>query len=297
MIMNWSHLLLCCVAVSGVSCQIRYTGENMERAGRVLNTRRAASMAGWKDKTIRGLSPPAYAGLVTALTLPPDVVFTLRETKGATGSVKVGIRLKPEGDDFFIGSAVPLTRDGYFLTAAHCTEALTHLQVGVLTRNRTFAIAPARVIWKSAGPSEKGPDFALLHAPLRPFFSINMAEPDQLRIGLPVLTCGHSGSKPNHSGGKILRLSRREGNADGASWRRIAHSAPTAVGDSGGPVIGTAGELLGITTSGYWRFAFPFRLQQVWGYQGIAVAPDPSWIRALIEHDRDHRQMHGKAPE
>ena len=257
----------------------------MERVGNLLNTRRTASMTVWKDKTIRGLSPPAYAGLATAMAVPPDAVFQLKETKGAAGSVKVGIRFK-QSDDFFIGSAVPITHDGYFLTAAHCTEDLTHLQVGVLTRSKTFAIAPARVIWKSAGPSEKGPDFALLHAPLMPFFPINMVDPEQLRIGLPVLTCGHAGSKPNYSGGKIVSLSKRETNSSGAHWRRVAHNAPTAVGDSGGPVIGADGQLLAITTAGYWRCAFPFGLKQVWGYQGLAVTPDPAWIQSLIKKDR-----------
>ena len=288
--MKRSLPFLFCVAATCVSCQTKHTDEYMARVGAVLNSRREASMTVWEDKKIRGLSPHAYAGLVTTMALPSDATVKLKQSKGPAGSVRIGIKVRYRNDDGFVGSVVAITDDGYFLTAAHCAENLTQMKVVVFTRAKIFAVAPARVIWKSAGPSEKGPDFALLHAPLIPFFPINMADPVQLRTGLPVLTSGSTGNKPGHSGGKILSLSKRETDSSGAHWRRVGHSAPTAVGDSGGPVIGSDGQLLAITTAGYWRFAFPFGLEQVWGHQSLAVAPDPDWIQSLIYQDRAGRK-------
>lgn len=289
--MKWARLFLCSAAAFIVSCQVRYTDENMEKVGTVINSRRAVSMSVWKEKTIRGLSPHAYAGLVTAMALPPDSIVRWKESQGPAGSVRVRINIKPSNNDAFMGSAVPITHDGYFLTAAHCADNLTSIQLGILTRDKTYAIVRARVIWKSAGPSEKGPDVALLHAPLVPFLAMNMADPDQLRIGLPVLTSGCAENKRSQSGGKIISLGQRETDSSGAHWRRMGHSAPTAVGDSGGPVIGPDGQLLAITTAGYWRVAFPLGLQQVWGYQGVSVAPDPVWIMSLIKQDRVRQKI------
>lgn len=284
--MKWSRLLLLCLTVSGVSCKFRHTEKNEERVAAFLTSTRAASMTIWKDKKIRGISPEDYASLSTALAAPPDETIKFKGAKNGGGV----LRFIQKDEDSFIGSAVPITHDGYFLTAAHCAENLTHLQVGVHNLNARFAIAPARVVWKSAGGWKHGPDFALLHAPLEPILPLRIADPDKIKIDSPVLTCGYSGSASAHSGGKILTVSSQENDPSGARWRRVGHSAPAAKGDSGGPVIGPDGYLLAITTSGYWRFAFPFGLEQVWGHQSLAVAPDPAWIQALINKDRAGRK-------
>lgn len=287
--MKWSRLLLLCLTVSGVSCQHKFTGSESEtlRDDAILRSRRAASMAVWKDKTIKGVTPSVYAALVTALILPPDANVKLRQTKVAGKTTK--LVLKAKGKDLSAGSAVPITGDGYFLTAAHTTDDFSHVLLAAPLKSKTFGFARARVVWRRA-PAGGGPDFALLHVSLAPFAPVAMAAPDTLRIGLPVLSCGYSGKSPGPAGGRILSLSQLESDASGARWRWIGHSAPVNSGDSGGPVIGSDGQLLGITTSINYRFVIPFGINRHWGYQGIAVAPDPAWIQALINKDRAVRQ-------
>lgn len=287
--MMWPRLFLLCLTLSGVSCQHKFSGSESEtlRDDAILRSRRAASMAVWKDKTIKGVTPSAYAALVTALVLPPQANVKLGQTKVAGNPTKLVIKAK--GKDLSAGSAVPVTGDGYFLTAAHTTDDFSHVMLGVPLKSKTFGLARARVVWRSA-PAGEGPDFALLHAPLAPFAPVSMTGLDALRIGLPVLSCGYSGKSPGPAGGRILSLSQLESDASGARWRWIGHSAPVNNGDSGGPVIGSDGQLLGITTSINYRFVLPFGINRHWRYQGVAVAPDPDWIQSLIYQDRARRK-------
>ena len=62
-------------------------------------------------------------------------------------------------------------------------------------------------------------------------------------------------------------------------------------GDSGGPLISEAGELLGINVTVGGAAIFPLGLNQIWGYQGTAIAADPGWINSLIDRDRKQHPM------
>lgn len=290
--MNWIFLLLIGPAFLVTSCQSKPTPEYDARIDAVLNPRRPDSLAYWQQKTIRGLNPPAYAGLVTALVLPPGVSLEMKQITLPGGSQSM--KLKAKGKELFMGSAVPITADGYFLTAAHNLEDVSSLILLAPAKTKVFGIAPARVVWKS-GSVKDGPDLALIHVPLAPFAVMAMTEPATLQAGTPVLTSGYSGNKPGQSGGRILSLGKMEENGDGARWRRLGHSAPLAHGDSGGPLIGADGSLLGVNTAWSGRVVFPLGLSQIWGYQGLAVAPDPHWIQALIKEDRAARKKAGKS--
>jgi S1-C subfamily serine protease len=288
--MKWSRLLLLCLTVSGMSCQHKFTWNESKSlrddADAILRPRRTPSMAVWKDKTIRGTAPDAYAAVFTALVLPPDAKVTMRQTKVAGTTTKLVFHAK--GKNLYAGSAVPITGDGYFLTAAHTTDDFSHVQLAAPLKSKTFGLARARVVWRSA-PFGKGPDIALLHAPLLPFATVTMADPDTLRTGVPVLSCGYSGKSPGPAGGKILDLSEPKTDASGGRWRWIGHSAPINSGDSGGPIIGSQGQLLGITTSTHYRLLIPFGINRHWRYRGVAVAPDPAWVHSLIKKDRAGR--------
>ncbi|MES2465719.1 MAG: serine protease [Verrucomicrobiota bacterium] len=287
--MIWPRLFLLFLTLSGVSCQHKFSGSESEtlRDDAILRSRRAASMDVWKDKTIKGFTPSAYAPLATAMVLPPDAKVKLQQTKVDGNTTK--LVLKAKGKDLSAGSAVPITGDGYFLTAAHNTDDFSHVLLAVPLKSKTFGVARARVVWRSA-PAGKGADIALLHAPLLPFAPLTMAAPDTLLTGMPVLICGYSGNNPTPAGGKILSLSEPATDASGAVWQQIRHSAPVNGGDSGGAIIGPEGQLLGITTSIHYRFVYPFGIKRHWAYKGLAAALDPEWIQALINKDRARRK-------
>lgn len=284
---NCQFLLFLFLTPGMVSCQHKFTGEAAEslRDDQILGARRPSSMRIWEGKRIRGIPAADYSGLATAILLPPQAKVQWRPGS-RDGSTPNSFRAS--GKDLSCGSAVPLTADGYFLTAAHNTNDFKHVQVGACSGDQTFTLTTARVVWKSAAMGGGG-DFAVLHAPMGTFLPLQISDPDSLQVGMPVLCSGWSGRSPEPAGGKILSLSKEIPDESGASWRWIGHSAPILGGDSGGPVIGVSGELLGITTSIHYRLILPFGLNRHWRYQGIAVAPHPNWLRKVIGMDRQSR--------
>ena len=286
--MNWISPLLIGLAFLITSCQSKPTPEYDARIDGVLKPRRPASLAYWEDKTIRGLKPSNYAEMVTALVLPPGISLEMQQITLPGG--RQSMKIKAKGRELFMGSAVPVSDDGYFLTAAHNLEGISSLILLAPAKTKVPGVSRARVVWKS-GSVKDGPDLALIHVPLAPFAPMTMAQPATLEAGTPVLASGYASNKPGQSGGRILSLSKMEGAGDGARWRRLGHSAPLAHGDSGGPLMGADGSLLGVNTAWAGRVVFPLGLNQIWGYQGLAVSPDPDWINSLIDQDRQQHPM------
>ncbi len=286
-------ILLLGAALASVSCQTEPTPENMAKAAALLNPRREASLSYWKDKTLHGRPALEFPPLVTAIVLPLNVRTTYKMTTLPDGVQKFEIVVAVKGT-FFAGSAVPLTHDGYYLTAAHCVENGRTCTLVAPASNETLRTVPARVVW-SGGSNDGEPDLALLHAPLRPHTILTMAPMESLRASQPVLTSGYgSNGFPNleqgASGGRLKAIGKPRETPGAEKWLRFSHTAPLAAGDSGGPVIGEDGKLMGINTGFYGAAIFPFGLNQIWRYCGLGSTADPVWIQSLIKEDRDRRK-------
>ena len=169
--MNWISPLLIGLAFLVTSCQFKPTPEYEARIDGVLNPRRPASLAYWEDKTIRGLKPTIYAGMVTALVLPPGRSLKIDPVTLPGG--RQSFKIIAKGKDSFSGSAVPITNDGYFLTAAHNLEGISSLILLAPAKTKVFGISRARVVWKSESVKD-GPDLALIHVPMAPFAPVPM---------------------------------------------------------------------------------------------------------------------------
>jgi serine protease Do len=143
-----------------------------------------------------------------------------------------------------LSSAVPITDDGYFLTAAHCVnrDSLTLLAFDV---NRKLMNLPARVVWQGDGP-----DLALVHAAMRPLQPFHLVDPASLASGSHVVITGWSGiiknTSPPMAGGKLGQVFPWHRLASGAVWREVEHDVPLNQGDSGGPLLTLNGHLVGI---------------------------------------------------
>ena len=236
----------------------------------------------------------------TALLLSPGegLVVASREIDGDALQVAIGYE-KPVGRlRTTHGAAVPITRDGYFLTALHCLEgpraALIVVDVG---DGEPRAIKPEwRVVWKSRDKREL--DLALIHAPVRLGTSFSLVGARGLEQGSRVAVAGWSSffsGQPMgaNAAGRIVGVSPDFGQAPGPRWQVLSHDVPLHPGDSGGPLIDRSGRLVGINGAmRFSRFAAIFSpsSMQSLDYLGEAVAPDPDWIHSLIRADRKARK-------
>ncbi len=213
--------------------------EGLAKAGAIFNSQRSASLKYWTDKQIRGESPEDYVFCLTATILPLDVAVKIDTHQEPDDVYSYNMQTESR-DRLSLGCAVPITDDGYFLTAAHCVDKAGSAILVVNTEKQLVRL-PARVIW-TAGKNRKQPDLALVHARVRPFASVALVEIGSLKNGAHVYTSGlGAGGSPNlvfgQSGGRILDIQPIRRGGAGAIWRQFYHSAPLAPGDSGGPVI------------------------------------------------------------
>jgi len=278
------------MGISFTACQHFTDATPQERAivGAILNSRRAASLSGWENKTIRGESVPAYTLLRTAIVLPPGMEMT-RHRERAGDAMLFEAKFSSGNRSLFTASAVAVSADGYFLTAAHCLDEGACTLVA-MARDGHLCMAPARIVW--CGLQEKnGPDIGLIHAGLTPAGTMPLAgfPPDQK--GTPVFTGGFGargrfGGRAGVSGGFVLQAGSVQQLASGARWCEIFHDAPLAPGDSGGPLIDEAGRLLGINTQIRGKWKYHEQAMALSNYKGVAVCPDAAWIQALMAADR-----------
>ena len=228
-----------------------------------------------------------------------------------------------------IGSAVPISIDGYFLTAAHNIPdgANLHMVLGLSTTNaRTRAEGiPARLVWKSSIPSKLDGDSSSAEPTPVLDFAIVHAEPDSLppiapfplagelpQEGEPVIIAGwpilHFKQFPDGArlaAGRILSVHSQDAKGSSPAFLTLHHDTPFVIGDSGGPLIDRQGNLLGINTdltfrTSYWqRFALslghkPSKLED-FRYFATSTMPDPNWLEEVIEQDRLRRKADREA--
>jgi S1-C subfamily serine protease len=188
----------------------------------------------------------------------------------------IGVALKPMAADgkVDIGSAAAVDTDGYFLTAAHCLHRQPVFLV-ISTSSGPRGVV-CRVVWRPPAGEENPCDMALvkIEVPLEHAFVI--AQSSQIGPGLPVVTSGGNGE----AGGHVLSitLSSTPKLQSIPPTYAVIHDIPLAQGDSGGPLTTLDGNLIGIQVLATGIFLGP--------RQGIALRPDPAWLRRQIDQDR-----------
>jgi S1-C subfamily serine protease len=263
------------------------------RLDRSSASRKAPSLAAWRAqndpelqmlKRVAARTPILLAGQSQVVVFPTKSYPVIFLTSGPK---------KDTARPSTYGSAVPVSRDGYFLTAAHCLGD-PHLQLAVVTKSHRVVKTPARVVW-TGHPT--GPDLAIIHAPIeQPIEPFILADLGKLRRGDSVALSGWS-SWPLRAmaAGRIVRVSPPRLEPSGITWRSIRHDAPFAVGDSGGPLVTSDGRLAGINVQmRYGPFATfraltgvgDSRRHPLPGATGESFAPDADWLNRTIVVDR-----------
>lgn len=177
------------------------------------------------------------------------------------------------------GSAAPIAPDGYFLTADHVLAHEEGRNVFVVLRQGgRLKGYRAEVVWRSP----EG-DVALLHA--------DVATPDYyqwtpagswLPQGTPVM---HAGVATGFSGGGGKLVSAIPPDAVVSKSRRFKHDIPLKPGDSGGPVVDSNGQLVGINSA----VEYLIPLETAFFIESEANRPNVRAVMSRIERDRRSR--------
>ena len=147
---------------------------------------------------------------------------------------------QPEGREHGLGSGVIVTADGYILTNHHVVDGAEDITVE-LTDRRTVS---AKLIGSDA-PS----DLAVLKIDLNNLPVVALGNSDQVRVGDIVLAVGNPlGIGQTVTSGIISAKGRSTGLSDGSFEDFLQTDAPINKGNSGGALVNTNGDLIGINS-------------------------------------------------
>jgi S1-C subfamily serine protease len=184
-------------------------------------------------------------------------------------------------DDADGGSAVPISEDGYFLTADHVLAKMAGRNVFLIYgQGGRLAPAKARVVWRS-----EASDIALLHIPVRTPYFYRWTPPEQwLPAGTRVIHGGiATGFKSDD--GKLGTPLAPQGVFTGN--RQFKMDIPLQPGDSGGPVVDAYGRLVGINSA----VEFLVPMETAFFVDSEGNRPNIRHIETLMEVDRSRNRQ------
>jgi len=169
-----------------------------------------------------------------------------------------------------LGSGVIVSPDGYILTANHVVSGAEEIMIGLGTELRKFKA-------KKIG-TDPGTDVALLKIDEKNLPAITFADSDKAKAGDLVLAVGNPfGLRQTVTMGIISAVGRGGvGIVDYENF--IQTDAAINMGNSGGALVDTKGELLGINTAIFSRTG---------GNQGIGFAIPANLARAVMQSLRE----------
>jgi Do/DeqQ family serine protease len=139
-----------------------------------------------------------------------------------------------------LGSGVVVTPDGYILTNNHVVDGAEKIRVD-FTDGRSLE---ARVVG-----TDQASDLAVLKIPASGLTTVPMGDSEKARVGDVVLAIGNPlGVGQTVTMGIISGKGRATGGDDGAFEDFIQTDAPINQGNSGGALVNTRGELVGINS-------------------------------------------------
>lgn len=237
------------VLVTGAVWQGSSTGAVALQAAQTPNPRSAATavVAGGRD---------SYADIVSVAA--PAVVTIRTEGRARVSPTQLfdnenGDMLRRFFGDRFerglprrlprqrgLGSGVIVSRDGYILTNHHVVDSAENISVD-FQDNRTLTA-------KLVG-SDKPSDLALLKVEATDLKALTLGNSDEVRVGDVVLALGNPlGIGQTVTMGIISAKGRSTGVGDGSYEDFLQTDAPINHGNSGGALVNTKGELVGINS-------------------------------------------------
>jgi Do/DeqQ family serine protease len=194
----------------------------------------------------------SYADLVSRVS---PAVVTIRSTERSRPAQQFPFMDDPRFRDFFgdrtpqqqppqrvegVGSGVIINGDGYILTNHHVVDGAVEIKVE-LTDNRTFTA-------KLVG-SDPPSDLAVLKIEANGLPTVPVGDSDKVRVGDVVLALGNPmGIGQTVTSGIVSAKGRATGLSDGSFEDFLQTDAAINRGNSGGALVNTNGELIGINS-------------------------------------------------
>jgi Do/DeqQ family serine protease len=196
----------------------------------------------------------SYAELVSRVS---PAVVTIRSTERSRPAQQFPFMDDPNFRDFFgdrlpqmqqqppqrvqgVGSGVIVNSDGYILTNHHVVDGALEIKVE-LTDNRTFTA-------KLVG-SDPPSDLAVLKIDAQNLPTLSLGDSDKVRVGDFVLALGNPlGIGQTVTSGIVSAKGRATGLSDGSFEDFLQTDAAINRGNSGGALVNTNGELIGINS-------------------------------------------------
>ena len=195
--------------------------------------------------------PGSYADVVSKVS---SAVVTIRSTERARTAQQYPFMDDPAFREFFgdrlpqqtprrsqgMGSGVIVNPNGYILTNHHVVDGAIEIKVET-TDNKTY-------IAKLVG-SDPPSDLAVLKIEAQGLPTIPMGNSDRVRVGDAVLAIGNPlGVGQTVTSGIVSAKGRATGLSDGSFEDFLQTDAAINRGNSGGALINTTGELIGINS-------------------------------------------------
>lgn len=179
--------------------------------------------------------------------LPPiDVALVAAHVAPSVVTITADVENPRLGSGASVGTGVIITSDGEIITNAHVVENATAIRVRLAgeTEPREATLLA----------SDTGNDLALLRIAGDGFTPATFADPDSIRIGDEVVAIGFAldlDGDPSVTKGIVSALDRTLtlGGDGGALDALIQTDAAISSGNSGGPLVNAAGEVVGINTA------------------------------------------------
>ncbi|MFK7851458.1 MAG: serine protease [Akkermansiaceae bacterium] len=169
------------------------------------------------------------------------VVVTARSELGSWVNQKFSIENAPKDADG--GSAAPITGDGYFLTADHVLAKSPNRNVFIIYgQGGRVTTSKARIVWRS-----QKDDLAVLHIPIKTPFYYQWTPPSRWLSPGEAIIHGGMATGFKSPPGKLRTSLKPESSFTGNRTFKI--DIPLRPGDSGGPVVDSFGNLVGINSA------------------------------------------------
>jgi serine protease Do len=196
-------------------------------------------------------APGSYAGIVDAV-IPAVVTIRSERTVRTSGSQMPdhpflreffgnrGIDPVPERRQGGMGSGVIVREDGYILTNEHVVGGADQVSV---------ELSDGRSLKAKVVGSDKASDLAVLKVEASNLRTLTLGDSDRVRVGDVVLAVGNPlGVGQTVTMGIVSAKGRATGMGDGSYEDFIQTDAPINRGNSGGALVSTNGELIGINS-------------------------------------------------
>ena len=236
-------LSLAFVVVSFASCSGQSRALSLQPANPAPPAAASAELPGLQT---------SYAELVSRVS---PAVVTIRSTERARTAQQFPFMNDPQFREFFgdrlpqqqpqrpvqgVGSGVIISPDGYILTNHHVVDGALEIRVET-TDNRTFTA-------KMVG-SDPPSDLAVLKIEATNLPTLSLGDSDKVRVGDPVLALGNPmGIGQTVTSGIVSAKGRSTGLSDGSFEDFLQTDAAINQGNSGGALVNTTGELIGINS-------------------------------------------------